>query len=63
MIWRAVLHITRCFTGRWWINVGLGLFAVGFGPTHFIERVWIGRRLRYAYHCRLGDFKARLQRV
>jgi hypothetical protein len=40
-----LLHITRCFTGRRWINIGRGAFAVGFGPRRFIERVWFGRRL------------------
>lgn len=60
---RHIIHVTRCFTGRWWFNVWHGLFAVGFGPRHLIERVWIGGRLRYAHYLRLGDFKARLQRV
>lgn len=38
----------RCqITGRFWINVNRGWFAVGFGPVAFVERIFFHRRLVY----------------
>lgn len=39
-----MIHLAKCWTGRLWINLGAGWFAVGFGPHKFIERVmWRGK--------------------
>lgn len=43
-----MIMTVRCWTGRRWIDIGRGAFAIGFGPRRFIERVYIGRRLRWA---------------
>lgn len=45
---QEVIHLSTCWTGRRWINIGRGMIAVGFGPNRFIERVMIGRKLVYA---------------
>lgn len=46
---KGILHLTRCWTGRLWVNIGRGLFAIGFGPHAAVERVYLGRKLRYAW--------------
>jgi hypothetical protein len=40
-----MIHFTRCWTGRYWIDIGNGLFAIGFGPTYFIERMFFNNKL------------------
>jgi hypothetical protein len=39
-----MLKFARCrLTNRRWLHLGENL-AIGFGPTHFIERVWTRQR-------------------
>jgi len=42
-----VIDFEHCFTGRRWINIGSGFFAIGFGPKHFIERIYWRKKLVY----------------
>ena len=37
----------KCWTGRKWINIGKGWFAIGFGPSKFIERIYWRKKLVY----------------
>ena len=48
----SYIHVERCWTGRRWVQVGE--LAVGFGPRHFIERIYWRGRLRYVWHPRHG---------
>jgi hypothetical protein len=52
------MRFARCaVTGRRWIEIGGSMFAVGFGPDYFIERVWIAGRLRF------GRINGKLRRL
>lgn len=35
-----MLKFVKCWTGRRWIDIGNGWFAIGFGPNKFIERIY-----------------------
>jgi len=40
----------HCWTGRRWVNVCKGVFAIGFGPYRFIEDVMLFRRFWFVKH-------------
>jgi len=51
-----MISFARCWTGRRWVNIGKGFFAIGFGPhkfgsgpRRFVERVyWRGKLVWFA---------------
>ena len=43
-----MIHFAKCWTGRIWVNVGAGLFAIGFGKYFLPERIMINKKLIYA---------------
>jgi predicted lipoprotein len=44
----SIIDLARCkLTGRLWVNIGSGLFAIGFGPKRFVERVWWRKQMVY----------------
>jgi hypothetical protein len=40
-----MINLAKCWTGRSWINLFSGWFAVGFGPNQFIERIYWRKKL------------------
>jgi len=43
MRFRDILHITRCWTGRRWVNFFGGMLAIGFMGLR-VDRMMVGRR-------------------
>lgn len=43
-----MISFYKCWTGRRWINFGRGFFAIGFGKSKFIERIYFRGRTIYA---------------